>query len=439
MASVLPPQAPLPASRPGATLAVLTGLNALNYLDRFMVAPLLPLIIISLGLSDRQAGSLQSAFILVYAIACPGAGWIGDRHARLRMAALGVMVWSLATVGSGIVATFGGLLLARAAVGIGEASYSVITPSIISDHYPADKRARALSIFYAAMPFGIAIGYVMGGQIGARYGWRPAFFVAGGPGILLACMLLLLREPTRGRLDGVVSSTRNAPPLRDFWRTLKQRPSYFVNMSAQTFYTFTMGGLGAWMPTYFVRERHLGVAQAGTLFGGLLLAAGFVGTLLGGVVGDRLAVKHRGAHFTFSAVTLLASLPFTVAAIVSATPWLYWSAMGLSLFCLFLNYGPLNAAMVNVLPSHTRARGVGLHTTTIHVFGDAFSPFLIGAASDAIGLRIPVLATGLLVALSAALLLAGRGLLVKDLNAVDAAIACHRSNQAAMLSTNGGT
>jgi predicted MFS family arabinose efflux permease len=413
--------APL-AARPVATLAVLTGLNALNYLDRFLVAPLLPLIIASLGLSDRQAGSLQSAFILVYAITCPGAGWLGDRYARLRMAALGVVLWSLATVASGLTTTFVGLLLARALVGIGEASYTVITPSVLSDHYPADKRARVLSIFYAAMPFGIAIGYVLGGQIGAHYGWRPAFFVAGGPGILLACTLLLLREPARGRLDGGPRAPQERMALRAFLGMLGQRPSYFVNMAAQTLYSFTMGGLGAWMPTYFVRERHLGVAQAGTLFGALLLAAGFVGTLLGGVAGDRLAARYRGAHFSFSAVTLLASLPFTVLAVTSANPWIYWSAMGATLFCLFLNYGPLNAAMINVLPSQARARGVGLHTTTIHVFGDACSPFLIGAASDAIGLRIPVLASGLLVGLSAVLLLAGRRAFVKDL-AASAAVA----------------
>jgi len=405
------------AARPGSTLAVLTGLNALNYLDRFLVAPLLPLIIADFGLSYRAAGSLQSAFILVYAIACPGAGWLGDRYPRLRMAALGVVLWSLATVASGIVMTFAGLLLARALVGIGEASYTVITPSVLSDHYPAHRRARALSIFYAAMPFGIAIGYALGGQIGAHYGWRPAFFVAGGPGIVLACTLLFLREPARGRLDAGAQTAPRITPMRDFFHLLKHRPSYFVNMAAQTLYTFTMGGLGAWMPTYFVRERHLGVAQAGTLFGGLLLAAGFVGTLLGGWMGDRLATKHRGAHFTFSAVTLLASLPFTVLAVTSDRPWIYWSSMGATLFFLFLNYGPLNAALINVLPSHARARGVGLHTTTIHVFGDACSPFLIGAASDAIGLRIPVLASGLLVAASAALLLAGRRAFVKDLAA----------------------
>jgi MFS family permease len=412
MASSLP--ANTRASGPGATLAVLTGLNALNYLDRFLVAPLLPLIIVSLGLSDRQAGSLQSAFILVYAIACPWAGWLGDRYARLRIAALGVALWSLATLGSGLAVSFAWLLLARAMVGIGEASYTVITPSILSDHYPSERRGRALSIFYAAMPFGIAIGYVLGGQIGARYGWRPAFFLAGGPGLLLACMLLVLREPARGRLDA--PSAFETMSLRAFVRILRRRPSFFFNMAAQTVYTFTMGGLGAWMPTYFVRERHLSVAQAGTIFGGLLLAAGFVGTLLGGTLGDRFATRFHGAHFTFAGITLLASIPFTVLAVTSTAPWLYWSAMGATLFLLFLNNGPLNAAMVNVLPSQARARGVGLHTTTIHVLGDACSPFLIGLSSDAMGLRIPVLVTGLLVAISGVLLLAGRRLFVKDLD-----------------------
>lgn len=404
------------ATRPGATLGVLTGINALNYLDRFLLAPLLPLIITGLSLSDRQAGSLQSAFILVYALVCPFAGWLGDRTSRLRIAALGVALWSMATFASGLASTFLWLLLARAVVGIGEATYTVVTPSLLSDHYPPSRRARALSIFYAAMPFGIFLGYLLGGQVGARYGWRPSFFIAGGPGLLCALALLFLRDPPRGRFDGHADSTRKLP-LAEFLRTLRQRPSYFFNVAAQTLYTFTMGGLGVWMPTYFVRERHLGVAQAGTLFGVLLLGTGFVGTLLGGPVGDRLARKYRGAHFTFSGLTLFASIPFTAMAVLSPNPAIFWPAMGASLFCLFLNYGPLNAAMVNVLPGNARARGVGLHTTTIHLFGDACSPFLIGLASDAIGLRIPVLCTGLLAGLSGILLILGRHALVRDLAA----------------------
>jgi MFS family permease len=416
MAAVSSPHKDSISARPRIALGVLTGINALNYLDRFLLSPLLPLIIAGLSLSDRQAGSLQSAFILVYALVCPVAGWLGDRLSRLRIIALGVVLWSIATFGSGLVSTFGWLLLARALVGIGEATYSVITPSLLSDYYPPARRGRALSIFYAAMPFGIFLSYLLGGQIGARYGWRPSFFIAGGPGLLCALILLLLRDPTRGHFDSP-SGNAEKLPLRAFLRTLSQRPSYFFNMAAQTIFTFTMGGLGVWMPTYFVRERHLGVAQASTLFGGLLLATGFVGTLVGGPIGDRLAQRFRGAHFTFSGITLLAATPFTALAVLSPNPALYWTAMGAALFCLFLNYGPLNAALVNVLPGNARARGVGLHTTTIHLFGDACSPFLIGVASDAIGLRIPILCTGLLVGISGILLLLGRHALVRDLAA----------------------
>ena len=414
-----PPASGVPlAARPGLALSVLTGINALNYLDRFLVAPLLPLIIAGLSLDDWQAGSLQSAFILVYAMVCPVAGWLGDRSPRLKVAALGVALWSLATVGSGLASSFVWLLLFRALVGIGEATYTVVTPSLLSDHYPPARRGRALSVFYAAMPFGIAIGYVLGGQIGAHYGWRPAFFVAGMPGLLCAAALLLLREPPRGRYDARPHRNEQLP-LGEFLRVLRQRPSYFFNMGAQTIYTFTMGGLGAWMPTYFVRERHLPVAQAGTTFGVLLLGTGFLGTLLGGQIGDRLARRFRAAHFAFSGLSMLAAIPFTLMAVLSPDPAVYWPAMGATLFCLFLNNGPLNAAMVNVLPPSARARGVGLHTTTIHLLGDACSPFLIGVASHAMGLRLPVLVTGLLVSAAGVLLLAGRAHLARDLDSAN--------------------
>jgi len=413
-----PPPAPR-VGRPGVMLATLTGINALNYLDRFLVAPLLPLIIVGLGLDDRQAGSLQSAFILVYALVCPVAGWLGDRTARLRVAALGVALWSLATVGSGLASTFAGLLLFRALVGIGEATYTVVTPSLLADCYPPSRRGRALSIFYAAMPFGIAIGYVLGGQIGAHYGWRPAFLVAGAPGLLCALALLVLPEPPRGRFDPPAQAAAPRLPLRAFLRVLGKRPSYFCNMAAQTIYTFTMGGLGAWMPTYFVRERGISVGQAGTIFGLLLLGTGFLGTLAGGQIGDRLAQRFRSAHFVFSGLTMVATVPFVLAAVLAPQPAIYWSAMGASLFLLFLNNGPLNAAMVNVLPTTARARGVGVHTTTIHLLGDACSPLLIGVASHALGLRLPVLVTGLLVSLAGLLLLAGRGYLARDLEAAN--------------------
>jgi MFS family permease len=410
------------AQRPASTLAVLTGINAFNYLDRFITAPVLPLIIVSLHLSDAQAGSLQTVFILVYSLACPLSGSLGDRGKRLHIAAAGVALWSLATFASGLAASFAWLALARAVVGIGEASYTVVTPSLLSDHYPPGRRGRALSVFYAAMPVGIALGYVLGSQIGARFGWRPAFFIAGGPGLALAFALLLLREPPRGRFD---QESKPAASLRQTMQALRSRPSFFFNMAGQTVFTFAMGGLGTWMPTYFVRERGLGVGAAGTIFGALLLVAGFLGTIVGGQLGDRLARRDPGAPFSFSGWALIASFPFTLAAVLSPDPALFWPAMFVTLLLSFVNMGPLNAALVNVLPPDLRARGFGLHTTTIHLLGDALSPFLIGVVSDSVGLRIPVLLTGLLLPVSGLVLLVGRRYLVADLAATSQSPSSH--------------
>jgi MFS family permease len=402
--------------KPATTLAVLTAINVLNYLDRFMVAALLPLITPALHLSDRQGGLLQSIFIVVYLAASPAVGWFGDTRPRLRLAAAGVVLWSAATVGSGLASSFLVLLAARALVGIGEASYAVVTPSLISDLYPSGRRGQVLAIFYVAIPVGTALGYMLGGSIGTRYGWPTAFFVAGGPGLFLASMLLLLEEPARGGFDPPRTETV-ALSLAASVAALRRRPSYFFNTAAQTIYSFGIGGLAAWMPTYFVRERHIPLEQAGFLFGLVVVLAGITGTLAGGQAGQRLARRFAGADFTFSGVALLATIPFTLLAILSPRPAIFWPAMFATLLLLFANTGPLNGAMANVLPPELRARGFALYTVIIHLLGDALSPTAIGAASDVFGLRLPVLLCGLSVSLAGVVLLVGRRALVADLRA----------------------
>src|SRR5439155_4601598 len=186
---------------PRVILGSLTTLNALNYLDRYVSAATLPLILADLAISDAQGGLLQSLFIVAYSLACGPAGWLGDAGKRLRLVASGVFVWSAATFASGLAPTYAWLLLARAIIGAGEASYAVVTPSLLSDCYPSERRARMLGIFYAAIPVGSALGYIVGGLVGASHGWRAAFFVAGAPGAALAFLLLLLTEPRRGAMD----------------------------------------------------------------------------------------------------------------------------------------------------------------------------------------------------------------------------------------------
>ncbi|HEY5453127.1 MAG TPA: MFS transporter [Polyangia bacterium] len=404
---------------PRAALAVLTGLNLLNYLDRFIPGAVLPAIIKDLRLTDTQAGSLQMFFIMTFALISPVFGWLGDRRARFHLAAIGVFVWSAATVSSGLAVSFATLVIARTLTGVGEASYTVVTPSLLSDFYPADRRGRALAIFYAAIPVGTAAGYVLGGQMEAHFGWRSAFYLAGAPGVLLAITLLLLRDPVRGALD------RNAAPkpavsASEAMRVFRTRTSFFYNTAAQTIFTFTTGGLAFWMPTYFVRVRHIKEADATLLFGGLLLAAGFLGTLIGGRAGDRLARRRPDAHFLLSAIGLVASAPFTLLAVLHPSPAIFWPAMFTTLLLLFVNMGPLNAAMANVLPAELRGRGVAVNTFSIHVMGDAFSPLIIGAVSDKIGLELPVLATGLLLVVAGLVLFAGRSALRRDLHAASA-------------------
>ena len=414
---------------PRVALAALTGINLFNYLDRYVLGAVLPAMTAGLGISDTQAGSLPTVFILTFALVSPVAGVLGDKQPRFRLAAIGVLVWSLATCASGLAQTFAALALARAITGVGEASYTVVTPSLLSDFYPPARRSGALARFYAAIPIGSAAGFLLGGEVNAHWGWRAAFFVAGAPGAVLALVLLAFRDPPRGAHDvgpnaghdrlpsaaeeATATALSGAGALRALWA----RKSYVFNTAAQTLYTFTVGGLAIWMPTYFVRVHHLPLRAADLGFGGILVAAGFVGTLAGGRAGDRLAARRADGHFLVAAISLIASLPFTLVALLHPSPAIFWPAMFASLTLLFVNGGPLNAAMANVLPPDLRARGFSIYSLVMHLLGDAPSPFIIGVVSSRMGIAVPVLAIALLPVLAGLVLLAGRASLRRDLAA----------------------
>jgi MFS transporter, Spinster family, sphingosine-1-phosphate transporter len=369
-------------------LAVLTIINLLNYLDRFVVSALAETLKhSSLALSDFKLGSLMTSFLLVYLFAAPVFGALGDRRSRPRLIAFGVGVWSLATALSGFAGSYLALLGARAAVGIGEAAYGTIAPALLADYFPADRRGRIMAVFFCAIPIGSALGYIVGGVIDAHYGWRTAFFVAGAPGLALAALALMLRDPPRGSQD--VGTT--APPsagtgaradlLATYGHLIRNSP-YVLTVLGYAAYTFAVGGLGFWMPAFLERVRGIPRAHATVSFGEIVVVTGFVGTFVGGWLGDYCARFSRQAFLWVSAFATLIAAPFTWAALTTSSPTFYLTAMVLAQLCLFVSTGPINAAIVNLTSPVERASAIAVSIFTIHILGDVLSPPLIGVLSD---------------------------------------------------------
>ncbi len=396
------------------SLALLFGVNFLNYIDRQVIFAVQVLIQHDFSLTDAQLGTLGSAFMIVYMAASPITGYLADRWPRQWFVSAGVGLWSLATGAAGLAGDYWHLMTARAAVGIGEAGYATVSPGLLSDLFPPSMRGRIMSIFYMATPVGSALGIVLGGYLGEHYGWRTAFMAVGLPGLLAALAALWLPDPPRGALDGGASKGATRPGLADY-RKLLEIPSFLINTAGMAAYTFSMGGLIAWMPTYFVRERGMRLDEATFKFGAISVAAGVLGTIAGGWLGDRLQRRIPGAYFLLSGCGLALGVPCAIASVAVAEPTISWSLLFLAEFFLFLNTGPLNAALVNVVPAGMRGTAFACNIFFIHLLGDVPSPPLIGMLSDHFGLARAVILASLPMGLGSIIYLAGRRAYARDL------------------------
>ena len=380
-------------------LAILTLINLFNYLDRYVLAGVGESLTHSpLHITDTQFGILASGFVVVYMLAAPAFGTLGDTRSRTRLIALGVFLWSLATSLGGLAWGFVSLLVARALVGVGEAAYGTIAPSLLADYYPRSHRGRVFAVFYAAIPIGSALGYMVGGQVDVHFGWRSAFFVAGVPGLALAVLALRLHDPPRGAHDG--AEYHNAPGLqprvpagaaRAAYAALARNRPYVLTVLGYAAYTFALGGMAVFLPKFLIRVRELPEGSA-TLWSGLSLAAtGFVGTFAGGWIGDRLLRATRHAYLWVSGLATLAAAPVALVALASSTPAVYWSGIVLAEVLLFTSTGPINSAIVNAVAPEIRATAVAVSIFMIHVLGDVPSPTILGALADAASLARAVL------------------------------------------------
>ena len=365
-------------------LALLLGINLFCYLDRYILASIIPVIKSEFLRGDPdangKAGLLTTAFLVSYMVTAPLFGWMADRYSRWLIIGLSVAIWSVASGATGLAATFTALLATRVFLGIGEAGYGPAAPTIICDFYPVERRGRVLSWFFMAIPVGSALGYAFGGWINKLLGWRWAFFLVMPPGLLLAGLCFLMPEPRE--LPGLLNSAAvRAKANWDDYKGLIRIPSLVTNILAQTALTFAIGGLSVWAPTYIHEDRGQPLAQTDLIFGGILVVAGFTSTLFGGWLGDTLRTRWPGSYFIVSGIGMLLGFPMTIAMLYTPFP-AAWVLVFLAIFFLFMNTGPSNTALANVTPPSMRATAFAMNILVIHLFGDALSPWLIGWIKD---------------------------------------------------------
>jgi MFS family permease len=380
-------------------LGLLLAVNLLNYIDRQVLFAVFPLIKIDLQLTDTALGFLGSAFMFSYMLIAPLFGWLGDHWRRTWLASGGLIVWSLATAMAGFAPGYRTLLAARATVGVGEASFGTVSPGLIADYFPKERRGQVLAWFYVAIPVGSALGYLLGGVLGQRFGWHAAFLLVGLPGLLLAIPVALLRTPPRGG-DDVHHPAGTREESTTGYAALFKNRSFVCNTLAMAAMTFAIGGLAQWIPSFLYRIHSLDVAKGNTLFGATTVLAGILGTLAGGWLGDRWQKKSSKGYLLLSGWGFLIGAPFAAWAILAPSLTGCMTAIFIAEFFLFLNTGPLNTVIINVTIPSIRAMAFAVNIFFIHALGDAVSPSILGWISDQTDLRKALLITPLAMVLA---------------------------------------
>jgi MFS family permease len=402
-------------------LLLLLGINLFNYIDRQILAALEPDIRASFFAPGdvnamTKTGLLGDAFFVTYMISAPILGLLADRFSRWIIVGSAVILWSLASGVSGLAATFAILFATRICVGIGEGGYGPAAPTILSDLFPIETRGRVMAIFYTAIPVGSALGYVIGGLIGAHLGWRWAFYLVAPPGLLLGLLCFWQRDPRVAEHHLVQKAPRHT--LADYLRLFRTR-SYLINCIAQTLMTFVTGGLGFWVPAY-LRFRNQSPAVGMTIFGLITVVAGLISTLLGGVIADKLRSRFAASYFWVSGIGMLIACPFFIVTLYIPFPTA-WIAMFFAIFFLFLNTGPSNTALANVSVPAVRATAFAANIFVIHALGDVQAFWLLGYIGGHTNMHVAFLFVSGIICASGLAWLVGVKYLPADTAAVETA------------------
>jgi predicted MFS family arabinose efflux permease len=368
------------------SLIILVIINIINFYDRNVGGALAEPMRREFGFSDTQLGWLGTIFTLLYAVIGLPLGLMADRISRKKLLASGVAIWGALTAFAAWAWSFGTLAISRLGVGVGEAACAPTATSWIGDLYPPEKRSRPLALFMLGVPVGGALSYFFSGPVAQAFGWRRAMIVAAIPALVLAPVVLFLREPQRGAAE--TARAQGSTQHGSIWRLLSI-PTFWWIIASGALVNFNLYAIGTFLPAFLGRIHHLNVARAGIATGLIYMVGGVAGGTIGGFWGD--TIVRRGAHQRMfaAAIGALAAAPFAYLGIRQGLGALTMAVLFLTVSYGLLNmyYGLVYASIQEIVAPALRGTAMAVYFLFMYLGGASFGPLLTGKLSDAMARR----------------------------------------------------
>jgi len=369
-------------SRVWFALWILFAINTMNFFDRQILGAVGEAVRIEWGLSDGALGALGTAFTLLYAFVGVPLGRLTDKMGRKWILSAGVFAWSLTTAASGVARNFWQLFLLRLGVGVGEASCAPAATSLIGDLFPANRRAKALSIFMLGLPIGIALSFAVSGTIARSYGWRSAFYVAGIPGLLCALAVLFIREPQRGasEVHKIGGRKREGSP----YRLVLSTPTMRWLIISGALHNFNMYAIGSFLTPFLKRYHGLDIRDANLVSMIVYGLSGVPGLILGGVFGDAIMKRRANGRLIVGALAILGSVPFLFLALGRSGGDIigFMILMGVGCALMYVYYSTVYSTIQDVIEPSLRGTAMALYFFAMYVLGASLGPYGTGLMSD---------------------------------------------------------
>ena len=389
----------------GATtaLVLLTAMNVVNYLDRYILPSVQEQIKGEFRISDQQIGTLTFWFMIAYMAASPVTGWLGDRFSRKPMIVVAALALSAMNFLTASVHNYDSLNVRHAALGVGEACFGIFAPALLADFYGDSDRNRVMTIFNLAIPFGAALGFKSGAWIGTNHGWRMAFIASAVPGAVVALLILFfMREPERSESEkGEKAKVEKGTVL-----SLLKNGAYLCSILGYAAVTFSLGGISWWMSSFLQRVAGYSQDAAGNVMGPVIVVAGIGGTAAGGAFAQWWSKRTPKALYLVPAISAVLTIPPAVLCFFGPKSTIVPSLFA-AVFLIFLGTGPVNASTLNAVPANLRATAMAGQLLVIHLLGDTTSPTIIGMISDRSNLRVGLGATLITLAIGSVLFFIG--------------------------------